>query len=132
MTILILWLVGVTPYLQIGSLNIFLCQPTMKPILEKDVPKVVQAIRQTTSRKVLSKLMTRIMVYLISFFTKVLFIDPFKRQITEDQAALRQIMRLRGYSLMTNVLEDHIVDIELITLVCAHRFFEGLNCSLKL
>ncbi|KAF8804407.1 hypothetical protein BYT27DRAFT_7107098 [Phlegmacium glaucopus] len=71
--------------------------PTMQPILEKDVPKVVQAIRQTTSRKVLSKLMIRI-------------------KITEDQAALRQIMRLRGYSLMTNVLEDHIADLELVTL----------------
>ena len=42
-------------------------------------------------------------------------------QITEDQAALRQIMRLRGYSLMTNVLEDYDTDIELITLV-SHYF----------
>ncbi|KAF8154094.1 hypothetical protein B0H34DRAFT_661470 [Crassisporium funariophilum] len=71
--------------------------PTLKPILEKDVPKVVQAIRQTTSRKVLSKLLTRI-------------------KMTDDQAALRQIMRLRGYSLMTNVLEDHPADMELISL----------------
>ena len=38
-------------------------------------------------------------------------------QITEDQAALRQIMRLRGYSLMTNVLEDYASDMELIALV---------------
>jgi histone-lysine N-methyltransferase SETD2 len=37
-------------------------QPTMKPIVEKDVPKVVQAIRQTQSRKVLYKLLTRIKV----------------------------------------------------------------------
>ena len=43
--------------------NVSWYQPTMHPILEKDVPKVVQAIRQTTSRKVLSKLMTRIKVY---------------------------------------------------------------------
>ncbi|KAF8966903.1 hypothetical protein BDZ97DRAFT_1917169 [Flammula alnicola] len=71
--------------------------PTMKAITEKEVPKVVQAIRQTTSRKVLSKLLTRI-------------------KITDDQAALRQIMRLRGYSLMTNVLEDYASDMELITL----------------
>jgi hypothetical protein len=34
----------------------------MKPIIEKDVPKVVQAIRQTQSRKVLYKLLTRIKV----------------------------------------------------------------------
>ncbi|RDB23612.1 Histone-lysine N-methyltransferase, H3 lysine-36 specific [Hypsizygus marmoreus] len=64
---------------------------------EKDVPKVVQAIRQTQSRKVLYKLLTRI-------------------KMTEDQAALRQIMRLRGYSLMTNVLDDYASDTDLITL----------------
>ena len=56
----ILWLVGVTFHIRL--LNISWYQPTMRPILEKDVPKVVQAIRQTTSRKVLSKLMTRIKV----------------------------------------------------------------------
>ncbi|TFK37690.1 hypothetical protein BDQ12DRAFT_607516 [Crucibulum laeve] len=71
--------------------------PTLKAIVEKDVPKVVQAIRQTQSRKVLSKLLTRI-------------------KITEDQAALRQIMRLRGYSLMTNVLQDYASDLELVAL----------------
>ncbi|KAF5314386.1 hypothetical protein D9619_011795 [Psilocybe cf. subviscida] len=71
--------------------------PTMKPITEKEVPKVVQAIRQTTSRKVLIKLLTRI-------------------KITEDASALRQIMRLRGYSLMTNVLEDYESDLEMITI----------------
>ncbi|KAG5339887.1 hypothetical protein C0989_003105 [Termitomyces sp. Mn162] len=71
--------------------------PTMKPLVEKDIPKVIQAIRQTQSRKVLLKLLTRI-------------------KLTEDQAALRQIMRLRGFSLMTNVLEDHQSDVELINL----------------
>lgn len=71
--------------------------PTMKPIVEKDVPKVVQAIRQTQSRKVLYKLLTRI-------------------KITEDQAALRQIMRLRGYTLMKNVLDDYPTNIDLILL----------------
>ncbi|KAK2465154.1 hypothetical protein APHAL10511_002846 [Amanita phalloides] len=71
--------------------------PTLKPIVEKDVPKVVQAIRQTQSRKVLSKLLTRI-------------------KITADQAALRQIMRLRGYSLMTNLLEEYSNDCELVLL----------------
>lgn len=71
--------------------------PMMKPIVEKDVPKVVQAIRQTQSRKVLYKLLTRI-------------------KITEDQAALRQIMRLRGYTLMKNVLDDYPADLDLILL----------------
>lgn len=36
--------------------------PILKPLLEKDVPKVIQAIRQTSSRKVLLKLLTRIKV----------------------------------------------------------------------
>ncbi|KAG0706271.1 hypothetical protein DFH29DRAFT_191520 [Suillus ampliporus] len=71
--------------------------PELKPLLEKDTPKVVQAIRQTQSKKVLFKLLTRI-------------------KITEDQAALRQIMRLRGFSLLHNILEDHVKDID-ITIV---------------
>lgn len=36
--------------------------PILKPLQEKDVPKVIQAIRQTSSRKVLLKLLTRIKV----------------------------------------------------------------------
>ncbi|XP_006455768.1 hypothetical protein AGABI2DRAFT_76781 [Agaricus bisporus var. bisporus H97] len=75
--------------------------PMLKPVVEKDIPKVVQAIRQTTSRKMLSKILTRI-------------------RITEDQAALRQLMRLRGYSIMTNVLNDYKgeSDIILLALQC--------------
>ncbi|KAG1732683.1 uncharacterized protein EDB91DRAFT_1302092 [Suillus paluster] len=68
--------------------------PELKPLLEKDIPKLVQAIRQTQSKKVLFKLLTRI-------------------KITEDQAALRQIMRLRGFSLMHNILEDHLKDVDI-------------------
>ncbi|KAI5119568.1 hypothetical protein M0805_005632 [Coniferiporia weirii] len=68
--------------------------PILKPLVEKDVPKVVQAVRQTQSRKVLLKLLTRI-------------------KMTEDQPALRQLMRLRGYSLMCNMLEDFITDIDI-------------------
>ncbi|KAH0833915.1 hypothetical protein J3R83DRAFT_11100 [Lanmaoa asiatica] len=71
--------------------------PELKPLIEKDIPKVVQAIRQTQSKKVLSKLLTRI-------------------KITENEAALRQIMRLRGFSLMTNILQDHAKDIEVTIL----------------
>ena len=37
-------------------------QPDLKPIFFKDIPKVVQAMRQTQSRKVLVKLLTRIKV----------------------------------------------------------------------
>lgn len=41
-----------------------LLQPELKPLLEKDIPKLVQAIRQTQSKKVLFKLLTRIKVCL--------------------------------------------------------------------
>lgn len=44
------------------SLTVF--QPELKPLLEKDIPKLVQAIRQTQSKKVLFKLLTRIKVCL--------------------------------------------------------------------
>ncbi|KZT03301.1 SET domain-containing protein [Laetiporus sulphureus 93-53] len=71
--------------------------PTLRPLVEKDVPKVVQAMRQTQSRKVLVKLLMRI-------------------KLTEDLSPLRQIMRLRGFSVMTNVLEDYGDDVEMSTL----------------
>ncbi|ESK96718.1 histone-lysine n-methyltransferase [Moniliophthora roreri MCA 2997] len=71
--------------------------PQMKPIVEKEVPKVVQALRQVQSKKVLSKLLTRI-------------------KITEDGASLRQIMRLRGFSIMKNILEDYAEDLDVIAL----------------
>ncbi len=91
----------------------------MKAIVEKEVPKVVQAIRQTTSRKVVSKLLTRIKVCRDHGSPLHITLHTFTTtQITEDQAALRQIMRLRGYSLMTNVLEDYAGDMELVSLVC--------------
>lgn len=49
-------------------------QPDLKPLLEKDVPKVVQAMRQTTSRKVLFKLMTRVKVSQTSSSHKIVLI----------------------------------------------------------
>ena len=54
-----------------------------------------------------------------------------QHQITEDVAALRQVMRLRGFSLMTNVLEDHGGDIEIIIAVCinALSFVTSLNLT---
>ncbi|KAF6750904.1 histone-lysine N-methyltransferase [Ephemerocybe angulata] len=72
--------------------------PRAKTIVESEVPKVVQAIRQTTSKKVLLNILTRV-------------------KITEDQAALRQIMRLRGYSVMKNLLDDYSDDLELVQMV---------------
>jgi [histone H3]-lysine36 N-trimethyltransferase len=55
-------------------------------------------MRQTQSRKVLFKLLTRI-------------------KMTDDTTALRQLMRLRGFSMMTTILEDYVDDLELVTLV---------------
>ncbi|KAK7446964.1 histone methyltransferase set2 [Stygiomarasmius scandens] len=71
--------------------------PQMKPVVEKEIPKVIQAMSQTSSRKVLSKLLTRL-------------------KITDDQAPLRQVIRLRGYSCMKVILEDNADDLELISL----------------
>ncbi|KAA1474184.1 SET domain-containing protein [Dentipellis sp. KUC8613] len=79
--------------------------PILKPLVEKDIPKVIQAMRQTQSRKVLVKLLTRI-------------------KISEDESALRQLMRLRGFSLMTNVMDDYEDDneIRLLAIECMARW----------
>ncbi|KAF8496200.1 hypothetical protein F5888DRAFT_1615065 [Russula emetica] len=71
--------------------------PILKPLALKEVPKVIQAMRQTQSRKVLVKLLTRI-------------------KTSEDQSALRQMMRLRGFSLMTNIMDDYEKDLEILML----------------
>lgn len=55
-------------------------------------------MRQTQSRKVLFKLLTRI-------------------KITEDSGPLRQLMRLRCFSVMANIFEDYVDDAELVLLV---------------
>lgn len=36
--------------------------PILKPMVEKEVPKLLQALRQVTSRKIILKLLTRIQV----------------------------------------------------------------------
>ena len=51
-------------------------------------------------------------------------------KITENDAALRQIMRLRGFSLMTNILQDYAKDVEVTILVCFH-FLRASFDSLK-
>lgn len=65
---------------------------------EKEVPKVVNAIRQTTSRKILQKLLQRI-------------------KMTDDQDVLRQITRLRGLTLMTPTLKEYKDDAEIQALI---------------
>ncbi|KAF8905611.1 hypothetical protein CPB85DRAFT_914875 [Mucidula mucida] len=69
----------------------------MRYIKVNEVPKVIQALRQNSSPKMVYKLLTRI-------------------KITEDPSILRQIMRLRGLTLMKNILEDNSDNIELTTL----------------
>jgi len=65
---------------------------------EKEVPKVINAIRQTTSRKILQKLLQRI-------------------KMTDDQDVLRQVTRLRGLTLMTPTLKEYKDDAEIQTLI---------------
>ncbi|KAI0028737.1 hypothetical protein K488DRAFT_57880 [Vararia minispora EC-137] len=71
--------------------------PAMKPLLEKEVPKFIQAMRSMPKRLLIVKLLTRM-------------------QNTDDQAVFRQIMRLRGFSLMTNVMDDYKEDSEVLSL----------------
>ncbi|KIM29208.1 hypothetical protein M408DRAFT_328900 [Serendipita vermifera MAFF 305830] len=72
--------------------------PVLKPMEEEDVPKVVNAIRQTTSRNILTKLIERI-------------------KLTEDPAVLRQVTRLRGLTLMTPTLTEYKDDVEVQILI---------------
>ncbi|KAG8803734.1 histone methyltransferase set2 [Serendipita sp. 401] len=72
--------------------------PTLTPMVEEDVPKVVNALRQTTSRSILTKLLDRI-------------------KMTEDPTVLRQVTRLRGLTQMTPVLAEYKEDDEVKILV---------------
>ena len=59
-------------------------QPEMKPIIAREVPKVIQAMKQTTSRKVMLKLLTRIKVEfgIFSFFAAIAKVNPARSQRT--------------------------------------------------
>jgi hypothetical protein len=74
--------------------------PVLAPLGEAEVPKLVLALKQTSSRKVLAKLLARI-------------------RMTQDPAALRNLMRLRGFSVFSNVLADYAADAEICTTVRA-------------
>lgn len=80
------------------SVDTWVLQPTLKPMTEKEVPKVINAIRQTTSRKILQKLLQRV-------------------KMTDDQDVLRQVTRLRGLTLMTPTLKEYKDDAEIQTLI---------------
>lgn len=76
--------------------------PTMRPLLVEDMPKIIQALRQTSSKKILERLLGRI-------------------KLTEDAKALRQLLRLRILSMLGVLIEDYTEDVEVIILV---RSFE--------
>ena len=64
-------------------------QPVMRPIVVEEVPKVASAVRQAASNKrILTKLLQRIL-------------------LTSDLAVQGQLMRLRGFSLMAMLLDEH-------------------------
>ena len=75
-------------------------------------------MRQTQSRKVLVKLLTRIKVGGLSGYRLHVPLIFSAVQMSEDQSALRQMMRLRGFSLMTNIMDDYEKDLEVLMLVC--------------
>ncbi|KZV68615.1 hypothetical protein PENSPDRAFT_582159 [Peniophora sp. CONT] len=71
--------------------------PDIKSLTPKECPKIVQAVRQTQSRKVMLRLLGRI-------------------QMSDDLAVFRELMRLRGFSLMTNLMNDYKEDDEVLLL----------------
>ncbi|KAJ7452106.1 hypothetical protein B0H11DRAFT_1742432 [Mycena galericulata] len=72
--------------------------PELRPIKDHEVPTIMQAVRQTESREMLVKLLTRF-------------------RLTTDGVSQREMMRLRCFSLMKNVLEDYASDPEIVGLV---------------
>jgi hypothetical protein len=85
-------------------------------------------MRQTQSRKVLVKLLTRIKVGRSPSCDRVHRPTEIPNQMSEDESALRQMMRLRGFSLMTNIMDDYEKDLEVLMLVCRAPLFRVLDC----
>ncbi|KAJ7730702.1 histone methyltransferase [Mycena maculata] len=74
--------------------------PELRAIQPAEVPTIMQAVRQTQNREMIVKLLTRF-------------------HLTTDEPSQREMMRLRCFSLMKNVLEDYASDSEVVTLVLA-------------
>ncbi|KAJ7456920.1 hypothetical protein FB451DRAFT_1341958 [Mycena latifolia] len=72
--------------------------PEMRPIIASEVPTIMLAVRQTTSREMLVKLLTRF-------------------RLTNNESVSREMLRLRCLGLMKNVLDDYASDSEIVTLV---------------
>ncbi|KAJ6463484.1 histone methyltransferase [Mycena sanguinolenta] len=73
--------------------------PELRPITVKELPKIMQALRQTQSREVMVKLLTRF------------------RLTTKEESTMREMLRLRCMSLMKNILDDNASDLEIFGLV---------------
>ncbi|KAJ7270698.1 hypothetical protein B0H12DRAFT_1307104 [Mycena haematopus] len=72
--------------------------PELRPITVLELPKIMQALRQTQSRQVMVKLLTRF-------------------RLTDDKSTMREMLRLRCMSLMKNILDDNASDLEIFGLV---------------
>ncbi|KZV82202.1 hypothetical protein EXIGLDRAFT_843951 [Exidia glandulosa HHB12029] len=72
--------------------------PAIRPLQYDDMPKIVQALRQTSARKILERILGRI-------------------KITEDAKALRSLLRLRILSTLGVLFEDYSEDVEIIILI---------------
>lgn len=83
--------------------------PAIRPLKDNEMYKVMQAIKQTSSKKILQRLLGRI-------------------KVTEDIKALRQLLRLRVLSALGTILEDYPEDDEMKILVlnCLETVTTGL------
>ncbi|KAF8192677.1 hypothetical protein K438DRAFT_2017875 [Mycena galopus ATCC 62051] len=72
--------------------------PEMRAITVKELPKIMLALRQTQSREMMVKLLTRF-------------------HLTTDESTMREMLRLRCMSLMKNILDDNASDLEIFGLV---------------
>ncbi|KAJ7160997.1 hypothetical protein C8R46DRAFT_357675 [Mycena filopes] len=72
--------------------------PEMREITVKEIPKIMQALRQSPHRALTVKLLTRF-------------------DMTDDDEVRREMLRLRCLSLMKNLLDDNASDIEIVLLI---------------
>lgn len=72
--------------------------PEMRPITAAEVAKIMLAVRQTSNREMMVKLLTRF-------------------RLTDNESVMREMLRLRCLGLMKNVLDDYASDSEVVALV---------------
>ncbi|KAJ7222364.1 histone methyltransferase [Mycena pura] len=72
--------------------------PELRLITISELPKIIQALRQTSNREIILKLLTRF-------------------RLTEDETTCREMLRLRCLSLMHQILSDNSKDTEIAVLI---------------